>query len=402
MHCYNVHSPAQQGSGTTPSCHAAFETPEANYHGRRQMRCNSWPTRMLGLAAISAVIAGCGSSAGVGGGAATSGASSAPTDNFTKVTLGTVSNLMHVEEFVAAQEGFYAENGLDVKVKVFASGSDITKALQAGTIEFGTASTTSVPSARAAGVLLKSLTGGMNDATSATYDGPLGIVGRKDRGITDQPSSLKGKRIGTLTGSTTTQYLDLFLAKNGMTADDVTIVNLQVPDHPVSLKQGDVDAVASWEPYVSQEIRELGSNAVTVSRGEGLLGYVMGLGALDSTLKNKRDVVLKFVAAMAQGDAFIRKNPEKAAQDAAAYLSGLDVKEATTAIKDHLKWDPRISACTQAAMLKESNRMFESEKIKTAVPLVDLIDASLIGQVEKEHPEWFADLPPIPPGSCTK
>ena len=357
------------------------------------MRRNSWPTRMLGLVAIAAVIAGCGSSAGE---TTTSGASSAPTDNFTTVTLGTVSNLMHVEEFVAAQEGFYAENGLDVKVKVFASGSDITKALQAGTIEFGTASTTSVPSARSAGVLLKSLTGGMNDATSSTYDGPLGIVGRADRGITDQASSLKGKKIGTLTGSTTTEYLDLFLAKNGMTAKDVTIVNLQVPDHPVSLKQGDVDAVASWEPYVSQEIRELGSNAVTVSRGDGLLGYVMGLGALDSTLKNKRDVTLKFVAAMAQGDAFIRKNPEKAAQDASTYLSGLDLKDATAAIKDHLKWDPRISACTEAAMSTESDRMLKSGKIKTAVPLADLIDASLIGQVQKVHPEWFADLPPMP------
>jgi NitT/TauT family transport system substrate-binding protein len=378
------------------------------------MRRTSWPTRIIGLAAAAAVVAGCSSSGGNGtaaGGTSstpTTAASSAPVggsssaaggDGFTTETLGTVSNLMHTDEYVAAQEGFYAQNGLDVKIKIFASGSDVTKALKAGTIKYGSASTTAVPPARAAGVPLKLLVGGMNDATSAMYDGPLGIVGRADRGITDQASSLKGKKIGVLTGSTTEQYLRLFLQKNGMTEKDVTLVNLQVPDHPVSLKQGDVDAVSSWEPYVTQEVNGLGSNAVTVSRGDGLLGYVIGLGVLDPTLQSNRADLLKFVGAVAQANAFIRQNPEKAAQDAANYLPGVDVKAAADAIKNHLKWDPRLSACTSKAMQTGADELFKSGKIKVAIPLAELMDTSVIDQVEKDHPEWFADLPPVP-ASC--
>ena len=361
------------------------------------MRRTGWPAKILGLAAAAAVIAGCGSS-----GTGTGGSNSAPASSgagFATETLGTVSNLMHTDEYVAAQEGFYAQNGLNVKIKIFDSGSDVTKAMQAGTVKFGSASTTAVPAARAAGVPLKLLVGGMNDATSSLYDGPLGIVGRADRGITTKASSLKGKRIGVLLGSTTEQYLRLYLEKNGMTEKDVTLVNLQVPNHPVSLKQGDVDAVASWEPYVSQEISELGSNAVIVSRGEGLLGYIVGLGVLDPTLQNNRALVLKFVTAVAEADAFIRKNPQKAAQDSANYLPGLNVNMAADAIKNHMKWDPRLSVCTQTAVKEGAGELFKAGQITTNVPLAAMMDTSIIGQVEKAHPAWFADLPPAP-ASC--
>src|SRR5215813_2515845 len=358
------------------------------------MRRTGWPAKILVLSAAAAVLAGCGSS-----GTGTGGSNAAPASSgaaFTTETLGTVSNLMHTDEYVAAQEGFYAQNGINVKVKIFDSGSDVTKAMQAGTVKFGSASTTAVPAARAAGVPLKLMVGGMNDAASSLYDGPLGIVGRADRGITTKASSLKGKRIGVLLGSTTEQYLRLYLEKNGMAEKDVKLVNLQVPDHPVSLKQGDVDAVASWEPYVSQEISELGSNAVTVSRGEGLLGYIIGLGVLDPTLASSRALVVKFVTAAAEADAFIRKNPQKAAQDAANYLPGLSVTMAADAIKNHMKWDPRLSVCTQTAMKEGAAQLFQAGDISKQVPLPEMMDTSIIGQVEKAHPAWFADLPPVP------
>src|SRR5499427_6087099 len=360
------------------------------------MRRTGWPAKILVLSAAAAVLAGCGSSGTSTGGSNAAPASSGAT--FTTETLGTVSNLMHTDEYVAAQEGFYAQNGINVKIKIFDSGSDVTKAMQAGTVKFGSASTTAVPAARAAGVPLKLLVGGMNDATSSLYDGPLGIVGRADRGITTQASSLKGKRIGVLLGSTTEQYLRLYLEKNGMTEKDVTLVNLQVPDHPVSLQQGDIDAAASWEPYVTQEISELGPKAVVVSRGEGLLGYTVGMGVLDATLNKDQADVVKFVTAVAEADAFVRKNPQKAAQDAAAYLTGLNVTQAADAIKNHLKWDPRLSTCTQQAMQEGADELFKSGQVTKQIPLADLMNTSIIAQVEQAHPAWFADLPSVPAG----
>jgi ABC-type nitrate/sulfonate/bicarbonate transport system substrate-binding protein len=108
--------------------------------------------------------------------------------------------------------------------------------------------------------------------------------------------------------------------------------------------------------------------------------------------------VVKFVTAVAEADAFVRKNPQKAAQDAAAYLTGLNVTQAAGAIKNHLKWDPRLSACTEKAMQEGANELFKSGQITKEIPLADLMTTSIITQVEQAHPAWFADLPPVPAG----
>jgi ABC-type nitrate/sulfonate/bicarbonate transport system substrate-binding protein len=109
--------------------------------------------------------------------------------------------------------------------------------------------------------------------------------------------------------------------------------------------------------------------------------------------------VVKFVTAVAEADAFVRKNPQKAAQDAAAYLTGLNVAQAADAIKNHLKWDPRLSTCTQQAMQEGADELFTSGQITKKIPLPDLMNTSIIAQVEQAHPAWFADLPPVP-ASC--
>jgi ABC-type nitrate/sulfonate/bicarbonate transport system substrate-binding protein len=359
-----------------------------------EMRRTAFAAKALGLAAAGAlVLTACGTGQPAPGQAASTGGA----DEFTTATLGTVSNLQHVGEYVAVQEGFYASNGLDVKLQVFASGSDANKALKAGSVQFGPAGSSSIPPARNSGLLIRLISGGMNDATSATYSGPLGIVGRSDHGITKDPESLRGKKIGVGVGSATEIYLRLFLAKHGMTLDDVKVVNLGVPLHPVSLKQGDVDAISSWDPYVGQAIASLGAKSVTVIRDEpDLYGYIIGVSALESTIKSNPDVLQKMVNALAQADAFIRQNPEKAAQDAVSYLPGLDVAVATEAIKSFSKWDPRISSCTEAAMKVSADDLAKSGKIDGPMAASDLVDASFIKRTEQEHPEWFSDLAPLP------
>lgn len=357
---------------------------------------------LAGAATLAAAtLAACGGGgddkgSGGGSGAGGSGASAAGKGEFDKVVLGSVSNMMHTAEYVAVEKGFYAENGLDVKLKIFSSGSDLNKALASGDIQFGTASPTSVPASRAAGLKTRLVGPAMNDATTATYADPLGIVGRKDKGIKPgDANSLKGKRVGVLTGSTTEEYLRLYLEKKGLKKGDVKVVNLEVLDHPVSLKQGDVDAVASWEPYVTQAVREQGGKAAIVSRGDPLLGYVIGVGATDQTI-TKRRLLKKFVAAIAQSDQYLRKNPEEGAKVAANFIKGLNVGDATEAMKNHLKFDPRISGCTADAFDEAAKGLVEAGEIKQAPPKEDQISSDIVVEVQKENPQWFSDLPPIP------
>ena len=352
--------------------------------------------------AVACSSAGSGGSPGAGG---TPGAGSpSGTQNgeakFQTVNVGAVTDITALPLFAASQQGYFASNGLDVKFRTFSSGSDMNKALAAGTVQFATASATSIPSSRSAGLLTTMIAGTVNDATQNEYDASLGIIGRAASGVkANDPASLKGKKVAILAGSTTDFYFTSWLKQNGLTAADVKTVSISVPDMPVSLKQGNVDAVVSWEPYVSQEIREMGSEGVVVSRGApGNVAFIIGMGATDKTVKEDVGVLTKITAAVAQADQWVRKNPEKAATVATSYIKGLDPADALAAIKQ-VHFDPRLSGCTQHALEESAQTMQSLGKIATAPSVSEITHPEFIQQVEKDHPEWFSDLPPLP-GGC--
>src|SRR3974390_3775219 len=67
-----------------------------------------------------------------------------------EVTFIVVNNLFSSPAFVAVENGYWAQQGLNVKLKLTASGSQVTKALQAGEEQIGHAApSTTLASARA-------------------------------------------------------------------------------------------------------------------------------------------------------------------------------------------------------------------------------------------------------------
>lgn len=315
---------------------------------------------------------------------------------FTDVTLASVNNMMHLPEHVAVEKGFFAEQGLNTQLDILSSGADINKAMESGTAEFGGISNTAVAAARAAGLEAKLVVPVMSDPTIPHYAGPLGVVGRADRGVkADDPSSLVGKRVAVHEGSTNHEYLNLLLDEHGIDPSQVEVVPITSADQPVSLREGHVDAASNWEPFVSQMAAELGGNAAVVSRGEPLIGYTIGISSPDSVIQSKRDVIKQFAASVAQASQWIRQNPEEAAEIAPSFLEGLKPEHALDAM-EHLSFDPRISGCTMRAFEETSRILHERGEITSAAPATDLVEPNIMAEVEKEHPEWFEDLPPIP------
>lgn len=316
-----------------------------------------------------------------------------------EVNFIVVNNLFSTPAFVAIENGYWEKLGLNVKVKLTASGSQVTKALQAGEAQFGHAAlSTTIASARAGGNML---TGVMPYFNAAEYIalGGRAIIGRKDRGIdAANPKSMEGKKIGYLRGSTNDVYLRQWFKKNKLDIGKSTLINLPVADMPISVTQGVVDAVVPWEPYSAQAIRELGPNGVIVSRAEeGLVSDVIGVVANQDWLKSNYDLLEKFSIGVAQAAQFIRQNPRKAAEIDTRYIDGMNVEDAVAGFKT-LHWDPRMSVCTIAGTVAAGNEMIKDGLIKQDRPFVpaDFIDPTVLNRVEKSHPELFADLPPLP------
>lgn len=346
------------------------------------------------LAAMALLAASCGGGGGEEPAAPAEGGGEAI--EFDDVTLASVNNMMHLPEYVAVENGFFAENGLNAQLDILTSGADINKAMQSGNAEFGGISNTAASAARSAGLNVKLVVPVMGDPTTESYAGPLGIIGRADRGVVDgDPKSLIGKRVAVHEGSTNHEYFNRVLATNGIDPSQVEVVPITAADQPVSLRQGDVDAASDWEPFVSQMVAELGDNAVVVSRAEPVIGYTIGITSPDEVISGKREVIKKFAAAIAQSSHWVRQNPEEASQAALSFIDGLGEEHALAAM-DHLAFDPRVSGCTLRAYERTSEILAERGEITTPSKATDLVDPTIMAEVEEEHPEWFEDLPPIP------
>jgi NitT/TauT family transport system substrate-binding protein len=65
-------------------------------------------------------------------------------------------------------------------------------------------------------------------------------------------AELKGKKIGTNIGGFGEVFITTVLKSNNIQPSEVTFVNMDASEGPSKLKQNELDAVHTWEPYVSE------------------------------------------------------------------------------------------------------------------------------------------------------
>jgi NitT/TauT family transport system substrate-binding protein len=357
--------------------------------------------RLAALVALALIMAACGGGGGDGGDGGASG-DAAGDDEFEQVTLMVVSNNTHIAAMVASEQGYWIEQGLDVRLEVLDSGREIMTAVGAGEVEFGGVNAAStIPPARAGGLEASVFVPYMNDALYTAHAGRMSIIARADSGIDpDDPSTLTGKTVGSLDGSTTDAYLRGYVDRHQL--DDVETVNMPVPEMPVSLQQGLVDAVATWEPYGSQILREMGDDAVVVERGGDYVADVIGIAARDDLIAERPALIEKLVLGVVQGAQFVRENPEESAEILLNYLSGVELDDLIEG-NSYTHYDPRVSVCTEQGVMAGAQQLIDDGEIESEPFQVEqLLKVDILNQVVEEHPEFFDDLDPLPttPDQC--
>jgi ABC-type nitrate/sulfonate/bicarbonate transport system substrate-binding protein len=330
---------------------------------------------------------------------AVAGVGAARAQTMQTLNIYTVKNLLATPIFVALENGYWAEQGLDVQMKLVGSGRIVVQALQAGDAQLGhVAISGTLPVARAGGDKLISAMPYYNDPAYMGRAGAYAIIGRRDHGIDPaNPASMLGKKIG-FTAGTDEYYMRQWFRRENLDIGKSQIVSLLVEDMPVTLSQGLVDAVVPWEPYVSQLVRELGANVAVVSRGDaGLISDNVGVVGKEDWIRAHPDIVEKFDIGIATATKFIRENPRESAEIVARTLDGINVEDAFQGLQ-HMAWDPRISVCTIEGTIRSGNGMVKIGQIKMDRPFVaaDFYDMTAYDHVISTHPELFEGLPPLP------
>jgi len=324
--------------------------------------------------------------------AAPAAAQNAPTVD---VVIG--NNFGHLPMFVGAEKGLFKRHGVDVRLKIVNTGTDMVTAMQKREVEIGDMSVTTFLKARHAGDPFRVIGIVMNDATRDNADEPLAIVARKDSGIAaGRVEDLRGKRVGLAKAQTSDEYFKMVLARRGMKYEDVTIENIMAPPALApALKDGKVDAIVSWEPYNTAVLEQVPDSYV-VLRGGGHLSYVMIATAHEPTIRTKPEIIRAFVTGLAAASQYTRKNRDEAVEIFARMVPNTDLAVAKKAVQ-HIAYDPRLSpAVMKAFEAAEDDVLKNTLQGAARLEVPDQFAPAFLSEVQKTHPEYFDDLPRLP------
>ncbi|MFI7067180.1 ABC transporter substrate-binding protein [Kribbella sp. NPDC050124] len=321
--------------------------------------------------------------------------------NLVKVRGLFASASNNVPMMVAAENGYWREQGLDVSVQVLDTGSAIATALVTGAADIGAGNaTSSIPLSRAAGNDFVLVGPYHNNPLVVAGTERVAIIAGKDSGVrAGDPRSLIGKSVAVTEGNTNENFLRAYLKAHGMSMKDVKPVNMAYQDMPTALSQGNVDVIVPMEPGVSEAIRKLGDDAIVLQRGGPYGSSVVGVMVTDKYLSEHRDVVEKYVLGVWEGVKFTREHPDQAAALAQRYISGVNVEDVTSGLEQmRSEFDPRISPCTEKAVMGEEERLIADRSMKVAKPLPydDIVAADFINGVLADNEALTEGLAPLP------
>lgn len=314
-----------------------------------------------------------------------------------EIKVGAAYATDHAAAFIGVERGIFAKHGLDAKIVMYQTGVEMINGLIAnaqdvnimGSIPFLAGVSRGQPI-----VLIGHLHG---DALSMSYSQNNAIITTPQGGVRkDDLQTLRGKKIGLARGTGAEGYLLGILAQAGLKDSDMTLVNIRPADTPTALRQGDVHAVAAWEPWATvTALRTPG--AVEVIRGNCDSCYDPGsILTTRATIAQKPEQLRRFMAAFAEAHQWLRLNYDAAAEINMRWITGIDMDVMKVAIRNSL-YDLRITKNTLDGYdTKTIPALVADKRMARSLPAASVVDAQFYKHVEATAPQFFSDLKPVP------
>ena len=201
----------------------------------------------------------------------------------------------HSGLYVAQERGYFEEQGLDVTIYVPGDPSTVLQTVGAGRDDFGISYQPELLLAREQGIEAVSI--------MAMVQHPLNsVMALKESGIVE-PKDLKGKKVGAPGLPSDEALIDTMLRNQGLTIDDVEMVNVGFDLIPALISKN-VDAIvgAYWvHESISANNQGFDLNIMRMEEHGVPDFYELVIVASEDKIANDPEIVQKFVKAVTRG-----------------------------------------------------------------------------------------------------
>ena len=212
--------------------------------------------------------------------------------------------------YLGVQKGYFKDEGLEVTIKPGRGSSDAITKIGTGAADLGTGGISALMMAAAEG-------GAPVKAVMSIYSKqPDAVFTVKGSGITAL-KDVAGRKIATAPFSSSNTIWPVILTANGLDLTKVQMLNADVPALAPMLATGKVDATIGWVttgPAFEAVLKEAGKQLVMLPWSEyGLDGYGLSLFASEKMIKERPQVITRFLRAYVKATMASIQDPAAAA-----------------------------------------------------------------------------------------
>jgi len=251
-------------------------------------------------------------------------------------SIGYIWSVIHIAQKTAA----WKAAGLDLETIDFPSGRAAMQALLAGSADFATATDTPVVFAALRGLKPVVL------ASYSRYSLDMKVTVRKDRDIDPAtPASLKGKRIGTLLGTSGQYMLDRYLEMAGLKMADIEVINMKPADLVTAAATGELDGFA-WTSRAARLAAKQSNGNTTTMNQDGFEKYFQSHQLLltnETVVKERPEVLKPAVQAILAAEDYMTKNanwPEQITERTKTPVE--EINKSVSAYEFQVRFDQRF------------------------------------------------------------
>jgi NitT/TauT family transport system substrate-binding protein len=289
---------------------------------------------------------------------------------------------------LAEVSGYFKDEGLTVGRHFVASAGELPNMLASGNISMGCGGVTTLLILGGQGIPVYGI------VQQADISGTQALVlGRKLANVTD-PRALNGIRVGQTQGNSPIEVWTGLATELGVDRSTIKVFNLKPPELVVALDKGDIDAMASFQPYIYQATQAGAKLIATGNRSywpgrEGPRNWVRSNSMVIVTkamLDKHPNTLAAYVRAVTRAAADINTDAARAAQKLAPEL-----KLEPEVLQALMKFNSYSTAFDETvdASFKFTNAWLVREgRIPKPVDAREVLTTSIVEKVDPALVKW--------------